>query len=71
MNRQVEMDVMCELASEIVESYWYQKYHKDDHSFMLNDELAYKPEAKADFNRVLDIIDDVLNGVDAPDLGVK
>ena len=66
--RQVEMDMMSELASEITEYIWGQ-YHKGNHSFMLNDELAYVPKAMEIHSMVLDIIDDTLNGVDAPEIG--
>lgn len=66
--RQIQMDVMSELASEITEYIWGQ-YHEGEHSFTLGNELKYVPKAQKIHSMVLDIIDDNLNGVDAPSLG--
>lgn len=61
--RTVEHDVVCELASAIVE----RQFHKDKgfraiHSYV--DEtgaLVYKPEVEKEFNSMVDLIDEILN----------
>lgn len=58
----VPMDAMAELASAIVERQWY-KHHRTHHSFTdKNGDLRYNEEVQDEFIKVLDIIDDVLNG---------
>lgn len=70
--RQVSMDIMCELASDITEYIWYQNKpdRLEHHSYEApNGDIMYTDEAQDIFNQVLDIIDDNLNGVDAPSIG--
>jgi len=58
----VDMEMMCELASAIVERQWH-KNNLSDHSFTAsNGDVVYKEEVQDEFGEVLDIIDDILNG---------
>lgn len=59
----VEMDTVCELASEIVERQWFKTHGFDTpHSFTdANGDIRYVEEAQDEFNTVLDIIDEILN----------
>lgn len=61
----VDMDVMSELASEIVERQWHKENWNIsgvDHSFTdENGDTRYIEEVQDEFNSVLDIIDDILN----------
>ena len=63
----VGMDVVSDLASELVDYIWYSHVHKGeltppDHSFTAeNGDITYVDEAQDIFNTVLDIVDDELN----------
>ena len=57
----VEMDVLCELASAIVERQWY-KNHNKDHSYTAeNGDIMYIEEVQDEFTKVLDLVDEILN----------
>lgn len=70
-DRHVEMDVMCELASEITEYIWDGIIHKNkptnenphtvEHD---NGDIHYVEEAQNIFNSVLDMVDSTLNPED-------
>lgn len=65
MSRLVEMDMMCELASDIVE--YIVTYHTDIPLAELevteeNGDLRYSDRVQDIFNEVLDIVDEDLNG---------
>lgn len=64
-NRVVEMDVMCELASEITDYIWFSSLrHADNDEPDFEDEngdTIYKDEAQDIFNIVLDKIDETIN----------
>ena len=61
MARNVEMDMMAELASAIVERQWHKK-HTTDHSVTTKDgDIHYIPSVEKEFCEVLDVIDNVLN----------
>lgn len=64
MNRVIEMDVLCELASEIVERQWNKEHNwSGEHSYIAeNGDTMYIEEVQDEFNKVLDLCDEVLNG---------
>lgn len=63
ISRAVEMDLLCELASELVERAHYKKHFSKQHSFKdLNGDIRYIDEVQDEFNIVLDILDEYLNG---------
>lgn len=54
-----EMDVMCELASELVERRFV------NHSYIAeNGDVRYTEKVQDEFNEVLDILDGILNDND-------
>lgn len=59
------MDVMCEMASDIVNYIWFTVLHHADHyDHTIEDEngdFVYREEAQDIFNAVLDHIDNVAN----------
>ena len=60
----IDMDVMCELASAIVERQYYKdhEYGRYQHSFVdKNGDIRYVEEVQDEFNKVLDLLDDILN----------
>jgi len=60
----VETDVLCELASAIVERQWYKTHwESENHSYEAeNGDIHYIDEVQDEFNEVLDLIEGVLNG---------
>lgn len=64
MSKLVEMDVLCELASEIVERQWNKDHQwSGEHSYIDEaGDLKYIEEVQDEFNKVLDLCDEVLNG---------
>lgn len=62
----MEMDQLSELASEIVERHWNKLYNfTRGHSFYdTNGDLRYVEEAQDEFNKVLDLLDEHINGED-------
>jgi len=58
----VDMEMMCELASAIVERQWYKNNLSDPSFTASNGDIVYKEEVQDEFGKVLDIIDDILNG---------
>lgn len=66
MSRVIEMDIMCELASAIVERQWDKENHFENHSYEApNGDLRYHEDVQDEFNQVLDIIDTIVNGEDS------
>lgn len=59
----VPMDVVCELASAIVErQFFIDSKTGDEHSFVdENGDTRYIESVQDEFNVVLDIIDEILN----------
>lgn len=58
----VDMDTICEIASEIVERQWRKDHPDTDHSFTdTNGDIRYIEAVQDEFNTVLDIVDDILN----------
>ena len=58
----ISTDILCELASAIVERQWY-KTHLNNHSYVEdNGDIHYIDEVQDEFNEVLDLIEGVLNG---------
>ena len=58
----VTMDVVCELASEIVERQWDNDNHPKPHSYIAeNGDELYIEEVQDEFNHVLDLVDRILN----------
>ena len=61
----VDMEMMCELASAIVERQFYKDnaFNSLEHSFTAsNGDIVYTEEVQDEFGEVLDIIDNILNG---------
>ena len=60
-----EQAIVCELASEIVERQWNKTHWENEpHSFVdTNGDIRYVDEAQDEFNEVLDVINNILNGV--------
>lgn len=58
----VGMDVLCELASTIVERQWNKEHYPKEHSYVDEQgDIRYIEEVQDEFNVVLDIVDDILN----------
>jgi len=57
------MEMMCELASAIVEREWYKTHWESDTPDYEDEQgdIHYIDEVQDEFNEVLDIIDDILN----------
>ncbi len=56
-----EMDVMCELASELVERQWNKEHYPTPHTVkQSNGDWRYIDEVQDDFNEVLGTIEDIL-----------
>lgn len=61
MKRVVELDVLCDMASAIVEREW-DKTHEEPHTIEeSNGDVHYIDEVQDEFNQVLDILDDICN----------
>lgn len=62
------MDVLCELASEIVERQWHKEnwdVSGVDHSFVdSSGNLTYIEEVQREFEEVLDLLETILNKED-------
>ena len=61
----VTTDILCELASAIVERQFYKDnaFNSLEHSYEAdNGDIMYKEEVQDEFNEVLDLIDNILNG---------
>lgn len=63
MSKLVPMDVMCELASAIVERDWAKTHWESEPHSTENEhgDVQYVEEAQAEFNEVLDLIDEIVN----------
>ena len=58
----LEMDVMSEIASEIVERQWNKNHYPHPHTVeQENGDWRYIEEVQDEFNAVLDIIDNIAN----------
>jgi hypothetical protein len=58
-------EILCELASAIVERQFYKDNVLNglDHSFTdSNGDIRYIDEVQDEFNQILDIIEEILNG---------
>lgn len=60
----IDMDIVCELASEIVERQWNKTHWESEpHSYVAeNGDIRYVEEAQDEYLEVLDVIDNILNG---------
>ena len=61
----ITTDILCELASAIVERQFYKDnaFNDLEHSYKAdNGDIMYKEEVQDEFNEVLDLIDNILNG---------
>ena len=65
----VTTDILCELASSIVERQWYKTHwESENHSYEAdNGDIMYKEEVQDEFNEVLDLIDNILNSDELED----
>lgn len=63
MGYAVGMDVLCELASAIVERQWEKVNYPKPHSIReSNGDIRYIDEVQDEFNEVLDMVETILNG---------
>jgi len=61
----ITTEVLCELASAIVERQFYKDnaFNSLEHSYEAeNGDIHYIDEVQDEFNEVLDLLDEILNG---------
>ena len=60
----ISTDILCELASSIVERQFYKDnaFNDLEHSYEAdNGDIMYKEEVQDEFNEVLDLVESILN----------
>ena len=57
----VTTDILCELTSAIVDREWYKTHSSSPMVEEENGDFRYKEEVQDEFNKMLDIIDTILN----------
>ena len=57
----ISTDILCELTSAIVDREWYKTHSSSPMVEEDNGDFRYKEEVQDEFNKMLDIIDTILN----------